>query len=169
MAWSCASRCSSEGEDSGDIRPATAELNKAVQGALMLENNTIRLRPHHLICNTYISLQGLERNNEQFMRAVLKVRDVMLSHEDTIIQITEGVDGLCALCPDCRDLRCGSPQGDEDAVRKWDARILQGLGLKYGETRTAKAVRDLVAEKAPLEFCRSRCPWKNTCDIFQLP
>lgn len=135
----------------------------------MLENNTIRLRPHHLICNTYIPLQGLERNNEQFMRAVLKVRDVMLSHENTIVEIIEGVDDLCRSCPDCRDLRCGSPQGDEDAVRKWDARILQGLDLKYGDARPAKEIRDLIAGKAPFEFCRSRCPWRNTCEIFQLP
>lgn len=133
----------------------------------MLENNTIRLRPHHLICNTYLPLQGLLRS-EEFVRAVLKVREVMLTHENTIIQITEGVDELCAFCTECRDSRCISPPGGEDAVRKWDARILQGLDLKYGETRPAKEVRGLIAGKAPLEFCRSRCPWKNTCEIFQL-
>ncbi len=133
----------------------------------MLKNNAVRLRPHHLICNTYLPLQGLRRS-EAFVRAVLKVREVMLVHDDTIIEISEGVDGLCAFCSECRDSRCASPQGGEDAVRKWDARILQGLGLKYGEARPAKEIRGIIAAKAPLDFCRTRCPWKNTCEIFHL-
>jgi len=54
------------------------------------------------------------------------------------------------------------------AVRKWDSIILNGLGVSYGETRTSKEWRMLVEQKAPLKFCRTRCPFRERCSVFKL-
>ena len=44
------------------------------------------------------------------------------------------------MCSAGRDLTVAgiyeNPHGNEDKVRKWDAIILKGLGLSYGEKRT---------------------------------
>ena len=57
---------------------------------------------------------------------------------------------------------------NEDKVRKWDAIILKGLGISYGEKRTIQELREIIGRKAPLDFCRTRCPWKAICTIFNL-
>ncbi|MEN6464415.1 MAG: DUF1284 domain-containing protein [Syntrophaceae bacterium] len=130
------------------------------------KETAIRLRPHHLICNTYLPLNGPERG-EAFDRTMRYVREVMTSHEDSIVEVIEGVDYLCATCPDCKGSRCESPQGNEDAVRKWDLRILKSLDLSYGEKKPSGEIRSLIELNAPFEFCRNRCPWKAVCNIFK--
>ena len=92
----------------------------------------------------------------------------MSSDSEALIEVIEGVDILCLSCPECAGNRCESPHGNEEEVRKWDVKALKGLGISYGERRTAKAFRELVEAKAPLEFCRTRCPWKEVCKVFDL-
>jgi hypothetical protein len=104
--------------------------------------------------------------SEDFSILYRQVKKTMRSEEDTLIEVTEGVDDLCIPCPDLGDGKCINPFGAEDKVRKWDSRILDGLGLSYGERKSAGAIRDLIGRKAPLGFCRERCPWKSICTVF---
>lgn len=129
--------------------------------------HSMRLRPHHILCVRFISIEPPGRG-EDFDILCRQVREILLSHEDTIIEVTEGVDDLCNPCPNLGDSRCISPFGDEDKVRRWDARIIDGLGLTYGEKKTAGELRELINQKAPLDFCRNRCPWKTICSVFNL-
>ncbi len=87
----------------------------------------------------------------------------MTSDTDTVIEVTEGVDDLCGPCPYLGEGWCVSPFGDEVEVRKWDARVLMGLGLRYGLQMTTGALREIVRQKVPLEFCLNRCPWRSIC------
>jgi len=93
---------------------------------------------------------------------------MMTVENDTIIEIMEGVDELCQVCPDFSDDRCCSPLGDEEEVRKWDAVILNNLGVLYGDKMTVRELRSLIEQKAPLQFCRERCSWKERCSVFDL-
>jgi hypothetical protein len=127
----------------------------------------MRLRPHHILCVRFISIEPPGRG-EDFDILCRHVRDIMSSHEDTTIEVTEGVDDLCNPCPNLGDGRCISPFGDEDKVRRWDARIINDLGLTYGDKMTAGELRQLIDQKAPLDFCRNRCPWKTICSVFNL-
>jgi hypothetical protein len=140
---------------------------KANRGEDMNDNvHSMSLRPHHILCVRFISIEPPGRG-EDFDILCRQVREILLSHEDTIIEVTEGVDDLCNPCPNLGDSRCISPFGDEDKVRRWDARIIDGLGLTYGE-KTAGDLRELINQKAPLDFCRNRCPWKTICSVFNL-
>jgi hypothetical protein len=57
---------------------------------------------------------------------------------------------------------------EEEKVRRWDTRVMEGLTLKYGNRKTAGELRRLINHNAPLDFCRNRCPWKTICTVFNL-
>jgi hypothetical protein len=141
---------------------------KAKRGVWMSDNDLcMRLRPHHILCARFISIEPPGRG-EDFDVLSRRIRDMLISQEETPIEVTQGVDDLCGPCPNLSDNRCISPFGDEEKVRRWDARIIEGLGLTYGEKRTAGELRTLINHKAPLDFCRNRCPWKTICSVFDL-
>ncbi len=129
------------------------------------DDKVLRLRPHHIFCSRFLPLHLLARGDE-FSRVMEEIRDLIRTESDLEVEVTEGPDQLCMYCPDFSDGRCQNPVGDEEKVRKWDSRIADGLGLRYGERRTVRAFLDLIEEKAPLEFCASRCPWREICAVF---
>ena len=123
-----------------------------------------RFRPHHIFCQRFLTLRFPERG-EEFAEAKRRAIEIIGSHEETLVEAIEGVDQICRVCLNRRGDRCESPAGSDDAVRKWDAIIMKGLGIAYGETRTAKQWRTLIDGKAPLPLCTSRCPYRSKCTI----
>jgi hypothetical protein len=93
------------------------------------------------------------------------IKDITQRDDKALVEASEGIDRLCRACPNCQDERCQSPQGNEEAVRKWDGIILRGLGISYGETRTSNQWRILIEERAPLNFCQTRCQWRSKCSV----
>ena len=128
-------------------------------------NKTLRLRPHHILCGRFIPLEFLTRG-EEFTFALNKIKELTQSDSDLIITVTEGPDQVCKSCPDYRNDHCENPFGNEEAVRKWDSKILKGLVISYGQEITVIALLALIRERAPLEFCQTRCPWKTLCGVF---
>ena len=125
---------------------------------------TLRLRPHHIFCSRFLPLDYLIRG-EEFARAVNEIEELTESESDLIIIVTEGPDQLCNCCPDYKNNRCENPIGNEEKVRRWDSKIQEGLNISYGEKITVKALLALIREKAPLDFCQARCPWKTLCEV----
>jgi len=126
----------------------------------------VRFRPHHIFCERFLKVEVPNRG-EEFEQVSQKVRDIIERQEDVIVEIIESIDELCQACPDCRDGRCQNPRGNEEAVKKWDDIILKGLEINYGEARTSKDWRILIHQKAPLNFCKSRCPFRSSCTVCQ--
>jgi hypothetical protein len=126
-----------------------------------------RFRAHHLFCERFMKVELPDRG-AAFDQVERRMKDIIEADDDVSVEVCEGVDELCRVCPECRDDRCQSAQGDEEAVRKWDSIILRGLGVSYGETRTSKEWRMLIEQKAPLKFCQTRCPFKARCGVFHL-
>ena len=127
---------------------------------------TERFRPHHILCERFLSLDFVERG-KKFAESKQRVIEIVGAHDDTLVEAIEGVDEICRVCPNCRGYRCTSPDGGEEAVRKWDSIILRSLGIGWGETMTAKRWRTLVDDKAPLDLCRSKCPHRSKCTMGQ--
>ena len=121
-----------------------------------------KFRPHHIFCERFLRIDFQERG-EEFQQVEQRTKDIIERGDELLVEVTEGIDELCRVCPNCRDERCQSPQGDEEAVRKFDGIILKGLGISYGETKTSKQWCMLIKQKAPLDFCQTRCPWKLNC------
>jgi hypothetical protein len=126
-----------------------------------------RYRPHHLFCERFLKVEVPDRG-EEFERVSRERRDTIETEDDVVVEVIEGIDELCRVCPDCRDERCQNPRGDEEAVKKWDGIILRGLEINYGETRTSRDWRILINQKAPLTFCEIQCPYRSSCTVFQL-
>ncbi|MBC7231179.1 MAG: DUF1284 domain-containing protein [Actinobacteria bacterium] len=125
----------------------------------------LRLRPHHLLCDRFLPLELVVRN-EEFARAVQEIEELTRPERDTVVVLVEGPDRLCPHCPDLKDGRCESPAGDEEKVRRWDARILEGLGVSYGTAMVVREWLALIEERAPFAFCETRCPWRTVCRVF---
>jgi hypothetical protein len=132
----------------------------------MLDGNPgkLNLRPHHIFCDRFLPLEELLRG-EDFAYTVNKIKE-LTQRNDLIINVTEGPDHVCQSCPDYKNGRCENPVGNEEAVRKWDLKIIKGLGISYGQEVTVGELLELIIEKAPLEFCQTRCPWKTICGVF---
>jgi hypothetical protein len=126
-----------------------------------------KFRPHHIFCERFLNVEFSDRAVE-FERIEQRLRNIIQTDDEVLVEVAEGIDELCRVCPNCQDDLCQSPQGSEEAVRKWDSIILKGLGIPYGETRTSKQWRMLIEQKAPLDFCRTRCPRKSICTVSSL-
>ena len=127
----------------------------------------LRWRPHHIFCEPFLNLNYSERGTE-FERISERIKNIMRSSTDEIIELHEGVDELCMVCPLRKNDRCESPQGNEEAVRKYDGKILRGLGLSFGGRQTVRELRELINQKAPLDFCKTRCSWSSSCHVFTI-
>jgi len=91
--------------------------------------------------------------------------------EEDNIEIKEGPDFLCELCPYFDGQGCSHPKGDEKAVRKWDIKILEGLALEYGQVIEVSELKSLIREKMPLNFCLTKCPYyrETRCNPQKIP
>lgn len=127
----------------------------------------LRLRPHHILCERF-AVWDLPERGETYNNLEGQIRDTLRSETHTMIEFVEGIDELCEACPLCQGRHCGSPQGGEDAVRKWDTKILEGLGVWYGDIMPADSLSSLIREKAPLAFCSARCRFRDACGIFSV-
>lgn len=122
----------------------------------------LRLRPHHIFCQRFAPWNLPERG-EAFNSLERQIREALRLGTDTIVEVVEGVDVLCKVCPLCADGRCQSPEGDETEVRKWDAVILRGLGMSYGARSSAREFSKLILDRAPLAFCQNKCKLRGKC------
>ena len=127
----------------------------------------LRLRPHHIFCERFLSAEFPERG-EEFGQMEHAIRETLISGVDTVLEVIEGPDLLCQACPLCQDDRCQSSGGNEEEVRKWDAKILKGLGMAYREKKTVQELRALIKQKAPLVFCQTKCPRRESCRVFDI-
>ena len=124
----------------------------------------IRLRPHNMLCERFLEMEFPERGAE-FREVEQRIRNLIRLSDEALIEIVQGVDELCQVCPLCHAGRCQHPHGNEEAVRKWDDILLKALGISYSDKNTAKQWRTIIEEKAPLDFCKMRCPWKSNCSV----
>nr|HID59722.1 DUF1284 domain-containing protein [Desulfobacterales bacterium] len=125
---------------------------------------TLNLRAHHIFCVPFLDAVFPDRG-EEFYKIEQMIKKVMLSDDErTHIKVTEGVDQLCKECPLCKNNRCQSTDGDEAVVRKWDALIMEELGIKTGEIFEAGEIRGVINQNAPLSVC-FRCKWRKDCQM----
>jgi hypothetical protein len=117
------------------------------------------------MCEPFLALETFDRG-EAFNALANHIRESLESQADTLIEVIEGVDDLCQACPLCQNGRCQSPDGDENAVRKWDAIVLRGMAISYGDRLTAGHLSVVIRQKVPLALCLTKCRWRNNCRVM---
>ncbi|MFC1998318.1 DUF1284 domain-containing protein [Chloroflexota bacterium] len=129
----------------------------------------MKLRPHHIYCFHILGLTDPERGLD-YLKARDEIEKAFIKEQGEI-EVNEGPDMLCSPCTYYDGKGCTHPKGDETQVSKWDARILQGLGIDYGQTFEVIDMKRLIKESVPLDFCINRCPYykAGACDPNKLP
>ncbi len=123
----------------------------------------MRLRAHHICCLPF-RIGLFEERSPSFQQIETRIRGMFSSLADAEVMVIEGVDELCRECPFYTDGGCVSPNGDEEAVRKWDAILLKELGVTFNTCLTSRQWHDLIEHKVPLKICQ-KCQWKKTCRV----
>ena len=135
------------------------------------------LRPHHLLCLQTFTGHGY---SEEFVRRMTLVKNELTRDPLTPVELVEGVDDLCAHCPNNMDGQCSSPRpalfdelvrrrlhspGTSPAPMSEDPpgkpslthRIPDGPSVLHGIPDRLKISLSV------LEECCPGCEWKELC------
>ncbi len=124
----------------------------------------VRLRAHHICCAPSFFTGPPEDRGPVFDQIGDKIKSLFLSPADSPVMVIEGADELCRECPFDADEGCTNPNGSEDAVRKWDAILLNELGVTLHTCLTSSQWRSLIEQKLPFKVCQ-KCQWKERCHV----
>ena len=109
----------------------------------MYKADTLRIRPHHLMCMTCFhkgrtqdELEAIEEDN------LFEAIDIMQKNPEIPVTL---IPGCCMICPPCshydpKTSLCIGGQGMSLRDQKKDLDVLQRLGLKFGDTLPAREV-----------------------------
>lgn len=116
------------------------------------------LRPHHGMCLRYFRGQGYSREFSVRMAQI----QAQLTAEHAVT-LTEGLDEICAACPNRPEGRCA----DQEKTGRYDRGVLEICGLRAGESLPYGDFAALVEERilAPgrrAEICGD-CQWNHLC------
>ncbi|SFF20929.1 hypothetical protein SAMN05216378_5472 [Paenibacillus catalpae] len=116
---------------------------------------TITLRGHHLFCLLGYRGKGY---SEGFCTNMTSIYETLRLKPQTIIEIMEGPDRICAAFPADQPCHCHNP-----SVYRKDKEILGELGLAVGNRLSWEELCSLVAEEIqPSDIHRLcyDCPWE---------
>lgn len=123
-----------------------------------MNNNTIRLRPHHGLCAAFFKGYGY---SEEFSR---RMGEILKSPPKTRVILTDGCDDICTACPHKGENGvCDS----RDKVRRYDNAVLGLCGLDTGKELSFGEFKGLVSEKiiekGLLHIVCEDCCWYYIC------
>jgi hypothetical protein len=136
------------------IPPRDAEEKAKVKKtsvAAVYEADTLRIRPHHLMCMSCFYGARMEKLAPIQEDNLFEAIDAI--HKNPKIPVTL-VRGTCMICPPCSRYEAETTLclgGKSMALRdqKKDLDVLQKLGLQYGDTLPAREMYELLYERVP--------------------
>ena len=123
-----------------------------------MECNGINLRPHHALCAQFFEGKGY---SEQFVAHMYGVLSAL--ERGACVTIADGCDCICIGCPNNRNGVCET----DEKVKAIDRRVMEAMGLSYGETLSWRELSALAKERVILpgrlsDVCRD-CEWIDVC------
>ena len=120
------------------------------------------LRPHHVFC-LHFQIDFPERGKD-FTGKIAELKRCVQNEEDVRFQLAKGPDEVCSVCPAFDGKGCAHPDGDEREVKKWDQILLETFKLDFGDSLTAKEIKEILVTRYPIVLCK-RCllPGKKLC------
>jgi len=103
----------------------------------------MKVRGHHLAC-VYCYYGSGKRQAKDFFgvdNAIPELLNKLRADPGLEITVADDLDDVCDICPLRRPTGCGrsdDPAGQNAKLSRWDKAILQRLGLKPGQTITAR-------------------------------
>ncbi len=121
------------------------------------------LRPHHVFC-LHFQINFPERG-KGFTGKISEIKQFVRDEKDVHFKLAEGPDEVCSVCPAFDGKGCSHPDGDEKEVRKWDQILLKTFKLNFGDSLTAREVKEILEKSYPIKlFQRCPLPVKELCN-----
>lgn len=124
---------------------------------ILEKNKLIRFRPHHFVCTLGFEGKGY---TPLFVENYQKIVDTLNNDPNTLIEVTEQLDDVCAPCIHQRSNNLCAKQ---TLIQQLDDAYCALLGLKDGEVISWENAKHLIKEKVSLEnfhvSCEG-CQWK---------
>ena len=127
-------------------------------------DNMICFRPHHFMCTLSFRGKGYSLG---FVKNYKKIVAKLNSNEDTIIEVAEYMDNICALCPNKLDDTICKIQ---DKILRLDKNHAEILDIKPGDRLSWKEAKQRIKAKMSIQkfdnACNG-CQWKSygLCEI----
>lgn len=101
--------------------------------------------------------------SSEFVAHMTMVQEQLKVYEDTVIELADSADALCAKCPHRRGEACESGQ----KVKKYDRSVMELCGLEPGMELSWKefsvTVKEKILETGSLERVCGDCEWFPIC------
>lgn len=119
---------------------------------------SIKFRPHHFMCTLGFSGKGY---SPDFVRNYRNISETLAQDEDSLIEVVEFMDDICAPCPNkLNDTICKT----QDKIRHLDDSYKESLHLVYGEVISWKEaklrINENISVKKFLQNCQL-CSWQK--------
>jgi hypothetical protein len=125
----------------------------------MTQQNKIRMRGHHLFCETISNHEDKSVWSREFCINMCKYQNMMRSNDNQVIEIVFACGDTCGRCPNNTDGKCelyDFGPGDNGI----DIRVLHRLGYKVGQEITFGELKKRVKEAYGTELptmCFTEC------------
>lgn len=117
---------------------------------------TAKLRGHHLICLNFFRGEGYSEEFIYNIRTVLK---------DQKVNVVQGPDDVCAVCPYLKDGKCASDEYTNDTILFQDSAALGLLRMIPGDSTDWKTISGKlppILARWKAQFCID-CGYKKIC------
>lgn len=119
----------------------------------------LKLRPHHGLCVQFFRGEGY---SDEFVENMTRVIEML--NRGAQVELTEGGDCLCAVCPNFIDGVCA----DEGKVTRYDRLVMAMCGLHYGDRmpfrELARRIRtSIIYQEDGMGRVCSDCQWARIC------
>ncbi len=122
------------------------------------------LRGHHLLC-----LKGFQGYgyNEDFVKNMTVINDLR-KQTDTIIEITDSSDDICASCPNLKNSECENKTQNERIIMM-DRQVLKRLGSteEYNSIELFKKIDEIFDTRESVSKICGNCKWIEQCLFYQ--
>ncbi|MFD3158397.1 DUF1284 domain-containing protein [Haloimpatiens sp. FM7330] len=129
-----------------------------------MENRTLYIRPHHMLC-----MQGFQGYgyDSDFAKNMKKIIEIIKKDTNIDIEIIEGCDDICKKCPNNINNVCI----DKVKVNKIDSRVMEKLKMHIGTTLKSKEIFQFANDKLKnfpeANYVCGNCSWKKVCLWFK--
>jgi len=118
----------------------------------MKPKEALTVRAHHLGCLAHFAAFGGTHATLPILLAAVR------EDPERRVRVVAGPDDICVPCPFWDGVRCNREPGMEEKNRAKDRAFLDALGLKDGETKTARELSKLVRDRLTLDVLTRFCP-----------
>jgi hypothetical protein len=126
-----------------------------------LQQPTIKLRGHHLICLHFFKGEGY---NPEFVKNLREIFKRVGAGEE--LEVCSGADDVCKMCPYLKGKVCLYDKDAEAEIREMDRKAIKLLKTKTHERVRWQEIRERIPEifmEWSEEYCKE-CDWRKVCE-----